>query len=207
MRPPGIWGCTSGRRLLLRFVPDDPTAAPWRDHDPAGRQPSAVDRPALRAKGVWSLWGCMMILHSFFRNFAVVLVVAGFGLTLIELPINPWLSGVSYALCVAALMTWAEAKSESSRDRRTKPARVRARPASPNGRVDPPADGATPAATNIQPTSRCESGANASRRGPKKSTVSRGVGSRKTGKVDLTPRDGLPQDRGANQSSRSRSIP
>jgi hypothetical protein len=72
----------------------------------------------------------MTILHSFLRNFAVVLVVAGFGLMMTELPINPWLSGVSYALCVAALMTWAEAKSESSRDKRKKPARVRARPAS-----------------------------------------------------------------------------
>jgi hypothetical protein len=31
----------------------------------------------------------MTILHSFFRNFAVVLVVAGFGLTMTKLPINP----------------------------------------------------------------------------------------------------------------------
>jgi hypothetical protein len=80
----------------------------------------------------------MTILHSVFRNFAVILVVAGFGLTMAKLPINPWLSGVSCALGVAALMTWAEAKSEPSRNRRKKPTRVRACPASPNGPVDPP---------------------------------------------------------------------
>ena len=107
-------------------------------------------------------------------------------------PINPWLSGLSCTLCVAALMTWAEAKSESSRDRRKKPARVRACPASPNGPVDPPADGATPVVTNVRPTYRRESGANASRRRPKKSIVSRRVG-RKVGKAELAPRDELPQ--------------
>jgi hypothetical protein len=32
-------------------------------------------------------------VHVFFRNFAVVLVVAGFGLTMTGLPINPWLGG------------------------------------------------------------------------------------------------------------------
>jgi hypothetical protein len=114
----------------------------------------------------------MTILHSVLRNFAVVLVIGGFGLTMLKLQVNPWLSGVCYALCVAALMTWAEAKHESSQRKRKKPARVRARPASPNGPVDPPADGATPVATNVQPTNRRDSGANTSRRRPKISGVS-----------------------------------
>jgi hypothetical protein len=82
----------------------------------------------------------MTILHSVFRNFAVILVVAGFGLTMAKLPINPWLSGVSCALGVVALMTWAEAKSEPSRNRRKKPTRVRACPAVSEwtGRPAPP---------------------------------------------------------------------